>query len=102
MLFFKTSWQIFRRGKQNKKTLSSKKYQGMYEFSITFQSNFLPVYEAIKQNILGELVELEVHVNTTLLGVMAFSKTLDRVEFHCLSIHYIDWIRSVLGNPDGV
>ena len=32
-------------------------------------------------------------------GLWPFLKTLDRVEVPLHSIHYIDWIRSVLGNP---
>ena len=61
------------------------------------------LYEAIDKGLLGDLVELEVHVNVhTPWELWPFLKTLDRVEIPLHSIHYIDWIRSVLGNPAGV
>ena len=69
-------------------------------FQLRFSPIMLPVYEAIRQNLLGDLVELEVHVNVhTPWELWPFLKTLDRVEVPLHSIHYIDWIRSVLGNP---
>ena len=69
-------------------------------FQLRFSPIMLPVYEAIQKNLLGELVELEVHVNVhTPWELWPFLKTLDRVEVPLHSIHYIDWIRSVLGNP---
>ena len=69
-------------------------------FQLRFSPIMLPVYEAIEKNLLGDLVELEVHVNVhTPWELWPFLKTLDRVEVPLHSIHYIDWIRSVLGNP---
>ena len=72
-------------------------------FQLRFSPSMLPIYEAIEKGLLGDLVELEVHVNVhTPWELWPFLKTLDRVEVPLHSIHYIDWIRSVLGNPKGV
>ena len=53
--------------------------------------------------MLGELLELEVHLSThTPWELWPFLKDLERVEIPLHSIHYLDWIRSVLGSPKGV
>ena len=86
-----------------RKICHQKNIKACMNFQLRFSPISLPVYEAIKQNLLGDLVELEVHVNVhTPWELWPFLKTLDRVEVPLHSIHYIDWIRSVLGNPKGV
>ena len=86
-----------------RKICHQKNIKACMNFQLRFSPISLPVYEAIRQNLLGDLVELEVHVNVhTPWELWPFLKTLDRVEVPLHSIHYIDWIRSVLGNPKGV
>ena len=87
-------------GNKIRKICHEKNIKACMNFQLRFSPIALPVYEAIRQNLLGELVELEVHVNVhTPWELWPFLKTLDRVEVPLHSIHYIDWIRSVLGNP---
>ena len=87
-------------GNKIRKICHEKNINACMNFQLRFSPIALPVYEAIQQNLLGELVELEVHVNVhTPWELWPFLKTLDRVEVPLHSIHYIDWIRSVLGNP---
>ncbi|MDC0861185.1 Gfo/Idh/MocA family oxidoreductase, partial [Alphaproteobacteria bacterium] len=90
-------------GRQIKKICDEKNITASMNFQLRFSPTMLPLYEAIDKGLLGELVELEVHVNVhTPWELWPFLKTLDRVEVPLHSIHYIDWIRSVLGNPKGV
>ena len=87
-------------GNDIRKICHKKNIKACMNFQLRFSPIMLPVYEAIQKNLLGELVELEVHVNVhTPWELWPFLKTLDRVEVPLHSIHYIDWIRSVLGNP---
>ena len=90
-------------GNKIRKICHQKNIKACMNFQLRFSPIALPVYEAIQQNLLGELVELEVHVNVhTPWELWPFLKTLDRVEVPLHSIHYIDWIRSVLGNPQSL
>ena len=102
-VFQKPLGRSLEEGNKIRKICHQKNIKACMNFQLRFSPISLPVYEAIKQNILGELVELEVHVNVhTPWELWPFLKTLDRVEVPLHSIHYIDWIRSVLGNPQGV
>jgi predicted dehydrogenase len=99
-IFQKPLGRTLREGNDIRKICHKKNIKACMNFQLRFSPIMLPVYEAIQKNLLGELVELEVHVNThTPWELWPFLKTLDRVEVPLHSIHYIDWIRSVLGNP---
>ena len=90
-------------GNKIKDICNQKNIKASMNFQLRFSPTMLPLYDAIQKNLLGDLVELEVHVNVhTPWELWPFLKTLDRVEVPLHSIHYIDWIRSVLGNPKGV
>ena len=55
------------------------------------------------RKLLGRLVDVEVHLAIdTPWGLFAFLKGLPRVEIAVHSIHYLDLIRSFLGDPTGV
>ena len=99
-IFQKPLGRTLQEGNDIRKICHKKNIKACMNFQLRFSPIMLPVYEAIRKNLLGELVELEVHVNVhTPWELWPFLKTLDRVEVPLHSIHYIDWIRSVLGNP---
>ena len=99
-IFQKPLGRSLEEGNKIRKICHQKNIKACMNFQLRFSPIMLPVYEAIRQNLLGDLVELEVHVNVhTPWELWPFLKTLDRVEVPLHSIHYIDWIRSVLGNP---
>tara|TARA_B100000965_G_scaffold168699_1_gene140719 strand:- start:8677 stop:9756 length:1080 start_codon:yes stop_codon:yes gene_type:complete len=99
-VFQKPLGRTLEEGNKIRKICHKKNIKACMNFQLRFSPIMLPVYEAINKNLLGELVELEVHVNVhTPWELWPFLKTLDRVEVPLHSIHYIDWIRSVLGNP---
>jgi predicted dehydrogenase len=75
--------------------------------AVNFQLRFAPmtlaVRDALERGLLGRLVDVEVHLNLlTPWHLFPFLKTLERVEIAVHSIHYLDLIRSLLGNPLGV
>ena len=99
-IFQKPLGRSLEEGNKIRKICHQKNIKACMNFQLRFSPIMLPVYEAIKNDLLGELVELEVHINVhTPWELWPFLKTLDRVEVPLHSIHYIDWIRSVLGNP---
>jgi len=72
-------------------------------FQLRFSPQMLAVRDAIAQGLLGNLLEIEVHLNVnTPWHLFPFLKAMDRVEIAVHSIHYLDLIRSLVGKPDGV
>jgi predicted dehydrogenase len=63
----------------------------------------LAVADAVSRGWLGRLVDVEVHLNlVTPWHLFPFLNGMPRVEIAVHSIHYLDLIRSFLGNPVGV
>ena len=75
--------------------------------AVNFQLRFSPMMLALRaardRGLLGRLVELEVRVNCRMpWHLWPFMKTLDHMELAMHSIHYLDSIRGLLGDPRGV
>jgi predicted dehydrogenase len=72
-------------------------------FQLRFSPMMLAVADALRRGWLGDLIEVEVHLNlVTPWELFPFLKGMDRVEIAVHSIHYLDLIRSMLGNPVGI
>jgi predicted dehydrogenase len=75
--------------------------------AVNFQLRFSPMGMLVRQLVegghLGAINELEVHLNLlTPWHLFPFLKGMDRVEIAVHSIHYFDFIRSLLGDPAGI
>ncbi len=80
-----------------------KKLTAAVNFQLRFSPMMLAVRDAIAKGLIGEIVDLEVRLNLrTPWELFPFCKKLERCEIQIHSIHYLDWIRSVLGEPRGV
>jgi predicted dehydrogenase len=72
-------------------------------FQLRFSPMMLAMADAVRRGRLGKLVDVEVHLNlVTPWELFPFLKGQSRVEIAVHSIHYLDLIRSVLGNPVGI
>ncbi len=72
-------------------------------FQLRFAPMMLALKDAIDQGLLGEVVDFDAWLALdTPWGLWEFLKDLPRVEILLHSIHYMDFIRSLLGNPLGV
>jgi predicted dehydrogenase len=74
---------------------------------VNFQLRYAPYIKAarelIQKGVIGDLCDIEVHVNVfTPWHLWTFLFESPRVEILYHSIHYIDLIRSFLGNPAGM
>ena len=70
---------------------------------LRFSPMMLALADAIQRGVLGEIVDLEVRLAcATPWQLWPFMSALGSVEVPMHSIHYIDWIRSLLGTPDAV
>lgn len=75
--------------------------------AVNFQLRFAPMMLALKQAIdqghLGTVVDFDAWLALdTPWHLWEFLESLDRVEIAVHSIHYFDFVRSILGNPNGV
>lgn len=75
--------------------------------AVNFQMRFSPMMLALRAAIdrgeLGEIVDLDLRLNVrTPWELWPFLRQLPRVEILVHSIHYLDVIRSLLGEPRGV
>jgi predicted dehydrogenase len=69
-------------------------------FQLRFSPMMLALTDAIERGWLGRVVELDVHVNCRMpWELWPFLRSLRRMEIALHSIHYLDFIRSVLGEP---
>lgn len=72
-------------------------------FQLRFSPMMLALADAVEKGLLGEVTDLEVHLAIhTPWHLFAFLKGLPRVEIAVHSIHYLDLIRGLLGDPTGV
>lgn len=77
--------------------------KGAVNFQLRFAPMMLALRDAIAQGWLGRVVDVEMHANMmTPWHLWAFLKGMKRVEILVHSIHYLDLIRSILGDPVGV
>jgi predicted dehydrogenase len=72
-------------------------------FQLRFAPNMLAVRDALERGVLGEVLDVEVRINLhTPWNYWAFLKGVPRLEVLMHSIHYLDLIRTLIGEPRGV
>lgn len=72
-------------------------------FQLRFSPNVLALKDAMVRGLLGEIVHAEARVNVhTPWGLWDFLKGIPRHEILYHSIHYLDVLRSLFGDPKGV
>jgi predicted dehydrogenase len=72
-------------------------------FQLRFAPMILALRDAVTRGEFGRIVDVEIHLNlVTPWHLFPFLKGMNRVEISVHSIHYLDLIRALLGNPGGV
>lgn len=72
-------------------------------FQLRFSPNMLALAHAIRLGLLGDVVDVEVRVDTyTPWQLWPFLSGIPRHEILYHSVHYLDLVRSLLGEPKGV
>jgi predicted dehydrogenase len=80
-----------------------KSLKAAVNFQLRFSPMMLAVADALERGLLGRLIDVEVHLNlVTPWHLFPFLKGMPRVEIAVHSIHYLDTIRALMGNPVGV
>lgn len=71
-------------------------------FQLRFSPNMLAIRDLIQRGLLGEIVDIDMNMNvSTPWDLFPFLQEEDRVEIVIHSVHYLDLIRSYIGNPKG-
>lgn len=80
-----------------------KELSAAVNFQLRFSPMMLALRDAMARGLLGRVVELEVRVNCRMpWELWPFLQNLPRMELALHSIHYLDAIRSLLGEPRAV
>src|ERR1700723_347678 len=80
-----------------------RKLRAAVNFQLRFAPNMLAVREALERGVFGDVLDVEVRINLhTPWNYWAFLKGVPRLEVLMHSIHYLDLIRSLIGEPRGV
>tara|TARA_Y100000590_G_scaffold469411_1_gene656847 strand:+ start:495 stop:1583 length:1089 start_codon:yes stop_codon:yes gene_type:complete len=86
-----------------KKIINEKNITACVNLQLKFSPMMIALKNAIDKGMLGKITELEISLSVgTPWHLWPFLETLDNVEVPLHSIHYIDWIRSIIGNPKSV
>ena len=79
-----------------------KNLKAAVNFQLRFSPMMMAARQAIETGLIGELLEIEVHLNIfTPWTLFPFLIPMERVEIAVHSIHYLDTIRALAGNPKG-
>jgi predicted dehydrogenase len=72
-------------------------------FQLRFSPNLIAIKALLERGVLGELVDVEVRVVTyTPWQLWSFLRGIPRLEILYHSVHYLDMLRHLLGEPRGV
>lgn len=103
VLIQKPMGENYQQAKQMLEVTQNKKMLAGVNFQLRYAPYILATKELINNNVLGELNDIEVNVNVyTPWHLWDFLISSNRVEILYHSIHYIDLIRNLLGNPQSV
>jgi len=81
----------------------ARNHRAAVNFQLRFAPMMLALRDAIDRGLLGQIVDVEFRLNLrTPWELFEFLKRQPRVEILVHSVHYLDLIRSVLGEPAGV
>lgn len=84
-------------------TCRARRLHAAVNFQLRFAPMMLALQDAVDQGLLGEIVDFDAWLAlATPWGLWEFLETEPRVEISLHSIHYLDFVRGLIGDPIGV
>lgn len=84
-------------------TLDARNITAATNFQLRYTPSMLAIRDSARRGLLGEIVDVEVRLAVYMpWELWSFIPPLDAVEIPLHSIHYLDWIRSLIGEPDSI
>lgn len=81
----------------------TKRLKSAINFQLRFSPMMLAVRDIIAQGVIGQLIDIDIHLSiNTPWSMFPFLRDMTRVEIAVHSIHYLDLIRSLVGEPRSV
>jgi len=81
----------------------ARRLRAAINFQLRFAPNMLALRDAVRGGLLGDVTDVEVRLNLhTPWSYWAFLKGVPRLEVLVHSVHYLDLIRALIGEPSGV
>jgi predicted dehydrogenase len=100
VLLQKPMGQHYEEAKQILQLTRDKKMLAAINFQLRYAPYIIAVKKLISDHLLGDLTDIEINVNVyTPWHMWDYLKASPRVEILYHSIHYIDLVRNLLGNP---
>lgn len=80
-----------------------RKLHAAVNFQLRFAPMMLALQDAIRRGLLGDVVDIDAHLAlSTPWSLWPFLKGLPRIEIAMHSIHYLDLVRGLIGDPAGI
>ena len=103
VLMQKPMGETLEQAREIREICRSRNFTAAVNFQLRFAPNHLGAVALAQAGVLGELHDLEINVRTyTPWQLWSFLATAPRLEILYHSIHYLDLVRSWLGEPAGV
>jgi predicted dehydrogenase len=84
-------------------TLDERAIVAATNFQLRFTPSMLAIEDAVRRGLFGEIVDVDIHLAVYMpWELWSFIPKMPAVEIPLHSIHYLDWIRGLLGEPDSV
>lgn len=85
------------------RAIDARRITAATNFQLRFAPAMLAIGDAVRRGLLGEIVDIDIHLAVYMPWEMwSFMPRLDAIEIPLHSVHYLDWIRSILGEPRSV
>jgi predicted dehydrogenase len=85
------------------RALDARRITAATNFQLRFTPSMLAIGDAVRRGLFGEVVDIEVHLAVYMpWELWSFMPRLDAIEIPLHSVHYLDWIRSIVGEPRSV
>jgi len=84
-------------------TLDARQITAATNFQLRFTPSMLAIEDAVRKGLFGDIVDIDVHLSVYMpWELWSFIPHLKAVEMPLHSIHYLDWIRGLLGEPHSI